>query len=128
MKISIPYFAKKFTAESKKEAYIAVMKWMANNVISSQDEVSETQFSIIEEKGYDLPTYKLTLFCMLDENEHKNKFCDICKKYHKSFFINQDYNCSKCNMVTYRARVEETLMVKRSYRKERLKYKLNKVE
>jgi len=126
MKYAAPFFTKRFSAETKKEAYMSLAKWVATNVVSNQDEIGETFWNAAEDKDANLPTYKLTLFCMLDETERKNKFCNICKTYHKSFFINQDYNCSKCNMISYVARLEEGLSIKKSYRKERLKFLMNK--
>jgi len=126
MKIATPFFVKRFTAKTKKEAYTEAMQWIASNIVKGQDEDGETMFNIAEDKDTDLPTFKLTLYCMLDETERKNKFCDICRQYHKSFFINADYNCSKCNMITYMKRLDEALSIKKSYRKERLKFRLNK--
>lgn len=126
MKITASFFTKKFANTSKKDAYMDAAKWIASNVIKHQDELGETLFNITEVKDADFPTYKVTLYCMMDEEERKEKFCNICKQYHKSFFINEEFNCSRCNMLTYRQRCEESLGQKKSYRRERIKFRIDK--
>lgn len=126
MRIVVPFFSKTFSAESKKKAYEKTYKWIATNIVKGKDEIGETLTKIEEDESFDFPTFKLTLYCMLDEKEDRNKFCNVCKAHHKSFFVNQDYNCSSCNVMTYVQRLDKKLSIKRQYRKERLHFRLNK--
>lgn len=123
MLLSIALFSKTFEGKTKKEAYFKAMNWVAKNIVHKQDENKETSFKVEELKGLVFPSYKITLFCSLNTAEEENRFCENCKKYHKSFFINQDYNCSSCKHKAFMVRMHERLKVKRSYRRDKLKSK-----
>lgn len=125
MKIAIKFFEKVFKGEDSKDVYLKACKWIAKNVISTV-EIGETFWRIEKERDTDLPTFKLELYAMLDANETGEKFCIKCKEFHRSFFINQDFNCSRCNMKTYKNELEDKLSIKKQWRKERLKYILEK--
>lgn len=121
MLISISFYSKTFEDSDKQIAYNKATKWIQKNVIT-KDENKETTFKMEENPDTVLPSYKVTLFCSLPTAEEENRFCDACKVYHKSFFINQEYNCSACRHKAFLHRMDERLRVKRSFRKEKLNY------
>lgn len=125
MKIAIKFFEKEFKSEESKNAYLKACKWVAKNIISKV-EIGETFWNINKVENASLPTFKLELYCMLDESEFRQGFCDKCQQFHKAFYINQFYNCNRCNMKTYTEYAESKLIIKKTYRKERLDYILNK--
>ena len=120
------YFEMIFKAETAKQAYLKACKWLATNIIS-KDELSETTWKTkkIEETATHA-SFKLELYCMLDDQEIAERFCTTCHDMHKSFFINEEYNCSRCNMITFRKRLKESLDVKKTYRKQKIIFNLNK--
>jgi len=120
MLITVSFYTKNFVAQSQKEAYFKACKWVAKNIVNSKNELVDTTWKI--EKS-DICEVTLTIFSTLEESEHKAKFCQICKDYHRSFFINEDYNCSRCNLNTYRKRLVESTNIKKTYRKEILNRK-----
>jgi len=124
LNISVKYFAKNFEDEDSKVAYLNACKWLAKNVISKV-EVSETLFSIHKVKEADLPTFRLELHCSFNEGKLGKEFCNRCQEFHRSFYINQEYNCNACKVKAYITGIKNKLITKKSYRRERLGYILN---
>lgn len=122
---SIKFYEQTFKAQERKNAYLKACKWLASNVLSKA-EIGDILFNIEEDKESSSPAFKLELYCSIDEKDSVNDFCNTCKKFHKSFFINESYNCDRCNMKTFEARMKEKLIVKQAYRAERLRFILNK--
>lgn len=124
---TIKFFEKEFVAEESKKAYLRACRWLAKNVLSKV-EVGETLYNIKKVNGANYPTFKLELYAAIDSSEFDTTFCGRCQEFHKSFFINQNYNCDKCNMKAHVKQIEQKLEIKRSFRLERLNYILNKAE
>lgn len=120
MMVSIAFYSRKFEGETRKKAYFKAMNWVAKNIVH-KDENKETTFQVEEIKGLVFPSYKVTLYCSLPSTDEESKFCDSCKSYHKSFFINQEYNCSSCKHKAFVKRMDDRLKIKKSYRVEKLK-------
>ncbi len=116
MLISMKFFEKLFKGENYKEAYTKSTKWIANNVLKVEIKDVTFKISKITDKD-DLPTIKLELFAGLDSNELKNHRCTVCKEFHKSFYINQEYNCNACKMKGYLDEAEQKLNIKKNYTK-----------
>ena len=125
MNVSTKFFEKRFSDFDSKDAYLKLCKWLAQNVISKEVEIGkEVTFGVFKVEGADFPTFKLELYCSLNETDLRNGFCERCKEFHKSFYINQEYNCNACKVMAYMDQVKLKLSSKRSYRKERLEYLL----
>lgn len=120
MLVSIEFYSQKFSNIDKKKAYSKATNWLAKYIVTSKDENIECTFKIEELKNEPLPTFKVVIYCSLNTVDEENKFCEVCKTYHKSFFINQDYNCSSCKHKAFIRRMDEKLTIKRGYRKEKL--------
>ena len=125
MNIAIKFYERNFEAENSKNAYLKACKWAATNVVNKV-EIGDTFWRIMKVKDANLPTFKIELFCLLDEKASREEFCEKCKEFHRSFFINQFYNCNSCNMRSYTECLKSRLKIKKQYRKERIRYILEK--
>ncbi len=121
------FFSLEFEDDDKKKAFRKATNWIAKNVMSKSDDDKIT-YRIEFLKGKIKHTFKVHLYCSLDITEEQNRFCEVCKKYHKSFFINQEYNCNACKVKAYHSRVDERMSIVRTYRKEKIRYQINKGE
>lgn len=118
------FFERNFYAHDSKTAYMKACKFVATNVISekSKVEVERVTWDIVnvtsEENG--LPTFRLSLYYKFDDTEFMEETCKACKQFHKSFFINEAFNCNRCNKVGYEKNVNQKLMTGSEYFKELL--------
>ncbi len=124
MEVVKRFYVKEFSGDDTKQAYLKACKWVAKNVISKVEIGKNTLIKYI--KNADLPTVTVELYCVFDEKETGEKYCNICKEFHKTFYINQEYNCNACKMKGYMATIDKKLLIKMNYIKQRLSYVLNK--
>ncbi|MBR6605784.1 MAG: hypothetical protein IKK92_07960 [Prevotella sp.] len=106
-----------FEAESMKKAYMDACKWYATNVLS-KDELHNVQVEF--EKKMDneqFPTVVIHLFAVLSEDELRDRHCKVCREVHSSFFMNQHYNCNRCETNAYQKRTNDMLKIKLDYYK-----------
>ena len=75
----------------------------------------------------DLPTFRLTLYYKFDDTDFMKQTCEACKQFHKSFFINENFNCNRCNKVGYEKRIEQKLLIGAEYVRKMLEDELNKL-
>jgi hypothetical protein len=124
------FYEKKFKAEDSKDAYLKACKFVASNIISkgSKVEASKVTWDVtrIEDED-DLPTFMLTLYYKFDDTEFMKSTCETCKQFHRSFFINEDFNCSRCSKVGYEKNVSQKLSIGSDYLRKMLDYELNKL-
>lgn len=106
-----------FCGINTKDAYMQAVKWYATNIIA-KDDLHNIQVEYVKEKDNRSVTIKL--FAVLDETEVKEQHCECCKEMHRSFFINEATECSKCSIAGYQRRLERKLQVKSGYYKELL--------
>ena len=124
MKYIHEFYKQTFKAEDSKNAYMKACKFVANNIISdkSKVEASKVTWAVqrikVEDGG--LPTFQLTLYYTFDDTEFMKQTCDACKQFHKSFFINENFNCNRCNKVGYEQNVTQKLMIGSEYFKKML--------
>lgn len=116
MKLATKFFETTFEGETSREAYSEVCRWVADNVVK-KDEIGETFWKIEKVKTAGLPTFKLELYATLESKDLKDSLCTRCQEFHKLFYLNQQYNCDACNMVSYLKQAEEKLRVKKHFRK-----------
>jgi uncharacterized paraquat-inducible protein A len=122
MKFTVKYFEKMFYNDDSKEAYLEACKWLATNVISKVEvRDSLVQITKLPQEKSDLPTFKLELFAQLDDTEERSRFCERCQEFHKLFYINQQFNCDKCNMTAYNENMKTRLITKKGLRKGQLR-------
>lgn len=105
-------------ADSKKEAYLKGCKKAAKYVGSQK---YRNMSSKIENVGQN--EFVFTLFTNIDLSPEIAQFCKMCKEYHCSFFVNEEYNCSRCNLKTFMERTKQKAKVSKEFYKERMKNK-----
>ena len=124
------FYEREFKAESSKAAYLKACKFVASNVISkgSKVEVSKVTWNVVKvEAEGNLPTFRLTLYYKFDDTEFMKQSCEACKQFHKSFFINENFNCNRCNKVGYEKNIEQKLTIGTEYFKKQIDDELNKL-
>ena len=124
------FYEREFKDEDPKKAYLKACKFVASNIISkgSKVEVSKVTWDVVrvEQEG-DLPTFRLTLYYRFDDTDFMKQTCDACKEFHKSFFINENFNCNRCNKVGYEKNIEQKLMIGSEYIRKMLDDELNRL-
>ena len=122
------FYERAFRDEDPKKAYLKASKSVASNIISkgSKVEVSKVTWDVVRVEG-DLPTFRLTLYYKFDDTEFMKQTCEACKQFHKSFFINENFNCSRCNKVGYEKNIEQKLLIGAEHFKKKLDNELNKL-
>lgn len=122
------FYEREFKNTDPKKAYLKASKFVASNIISkaSEVEVSKVTWNIDRVEG-DLPTFRLTLYYKFDDTEFMKQTCEACKQFHKSFFINENFNCSRCNKVGYEKNIEQKLLIGAEHFKKKLDNELNKL-
>ena len=108
------FFKISFKAESMKAAYMNACKWYATNVLS-KDELHNVQVEFEKKMNEQFPTVVIHLFAVLSEDELRARHCSICREVHKNFFMNQHYNCNRCETNAYQKRTNDLLKVKHDY-------------
>ena len=111
--IALKICSYKFHAFSEKEAYLQGCKKLANVMASKKYQNITTKIINLGEN-----TFEFVVYTMLDITEEQSHFCKMCKEMHCSFYINEEYNCSRCNYKTFLKRMREKLMISRSYYRE----------
>ena len=125
-------YKKQFKAESAKDAYLKACKFVAKTVISDKSKVEASKLvwdvtNTTDETGEGLPTYLLTLYYKFDDTLFKEQSCKACKEFHRSFFVNQDFNCSRCNKIGYEQNIRKKLSIGGEYIKEKLEDELGSI-
>lgn len=119
-------YSREFKAENSKQAYLKACKFVAKHVISdkSKVEASKVVWDVQKINDSSLPTYLLTLYFRFDDSIFKAQTCKACKEFHCSFFVNEEYNCSRCTKIGYEKNIQKKLQAGSNYIKERLDDKL----
>ena len=124
MQIGTKYFDIKFEAETAKEAYLKACKWVAKHIISDEG-LKDSVYKFIkvrESPGY--AEIRLEVFCALDDKDVQGRFCAVCKEFHSAFYVNFNYDCNRCNMITFRKRLQEALSIKKDFKRQNIGKKL----
>lgn len=125
------FYERDFRSEKPKNAYLKACKFIASNVINkgSKVEVEKVTWDIkrIDIDEDDLPTFRLSLYYKFDDTQFMQQTCEACKEFHKSFFINENYNCSRCNKVGYEKNIEQKLMIGTEHFRKLLDDELNRL-
>lgn len=123
IKYSQEFFKKSFSADDMKSAYLLACKWYSTNVLSKA-EFTNVHVEFIKEdvNKTESPTITIRLFAVQDgEQDVMEQHCNICREVHRSFFINGDTQCNRCNAVSFQKRLEQKIIIKREYYKELLR-------
>ena len=130
MKYIQKFYERNFIADDSKSAYLKACKFVASNIISEGSKVEAEKVTWKVEKTESvngLPTFKLTLFYTFDDVEFMEQTCKACKEFHKSFFINENFNCDRCNKVGYAKNIQNKLLIGSEYYKKKLDNELDRL-
>jgi len=127
MKSIEKFHSEQFVGDSHKEAFQKATKWVALNITAKHDS-EDLLVKILKDKEASLPTITVEIYAEYDDKDWKHSFCTACKDFHKSFYINQQFNCSRCNMVAYRDSIHQKQLIKTKYKKQKLEYNKAKSE
>ena len=112
-------YSRQFKAEGSKEAYLKACKFVASTVLSekSKVEASKVVWDVkrVKKEEEGLPTFLLTLYFKFDDTVFKSQTCQACKEFHRSFYVNTDFNCSRCNKIGYEKNVQSKLTTGSKY-------------
>ena len=108
------------TADSEKEAYLIGCKSFAKYMASPK--YKNISFKIERASGTD-NTFIFTMFTNLDLGEEQRNFCKVCKEFHSSFFINENYNCQRCNLKTFLERAKNKSQISKGFYKHKIENK-----
>lgn len=103
-------------AEDEKQAYLKGCKQLARYMASKK--YKNLSFKI--ERDEEPNTFIFTLYTNVDLSEEQRKFCSMCKEVHCSFYINEEYNCSRCNLKTFLNRANSKLTISKNYYKKEI--------
>ncbi len=98
--LSYEIFSKTFKNKISKNAYMDCVKWLAINVFS-KDEISKNVSVKIEKQKTKIPTFKLTLYVDIDQNNIEGRFCEKCKHLYATFYQVEKMNCLECKVNAY---------------------------
>ena len=99
-----------YTGNTFSDAYLKGCKDLASFLLNEKITINVEKVKDAEE-----PTVLFHIFVNLDMNSEQREFCKICKEFHCSFYINEDYNCSRCNMKTFLKRLGEKTRISKKY-------------
>jgi len=60
-------------------------------------------------------SFNVKIYALGDHKKNYDKFCSRCKEFHCQFYINEEYNCSRCNLKTFVKREELAMNIIKDY-------------
>ena len=96
--LSCKIIQKTFKNKVSKTAYMEATKWLAIHVYGKDELSKNISVKIQKDKKTKIPTFIVTLFMDVDEDELQTKFCDQCKQIYSSFYQVEKMNCSECKI------------------------------
>lgn len=103
-----------FQGETAKDAYLKGCKHLAKVIASKK--YKNLSFKIERIEGVS-NALEFVLYTNVDISENQKHYCKLCKEMHKAFYINEEYNCSRCNMKSFLQRLKEQANISKSYYK-----------
>lgn len=118
MQICKKIITKRFVSKKQKDAYLDACRWLGKNVYS-KDEFAKNFFVKVEKlKDSKFPTFEVTLYFQIDENEKKTEHCMKCKRVHSTFYSSDGVRCDKCEFLGFHRNLEKEVDAKTEFYKE----------
>lgn len=114
MKANIKIASYEYSGTSYGEAYLKGCKSLSK--ILQHEQITMNVEKADEERHMVI----FNIYANVDMNESQREFCKICKEFHCSFFINEEYNCARCNLKAYLKRLKEKANVSKGYFKSQI--------
>lgn len=106
------------TGSTYEQAYLKGCKKFASFL--NGDTISMKIGKVPFEKGDEVKKVKFTFYTNLDMADLQKQFCKVCKEFHCNFYVNEEYNCSRCNLKSYLARLRSATTVSKTYCRHKL--------
>lgn len=106
----------KISASSEKDAYLKGCKELAKYMASRKFQNISFRIERLKE---DENTLIFTMYTNIDLGEEQREFCKICKEFHCSFFINEQYNCDRCNLRAFLNKCQEKARISKGFYKKK---------
>lgn len=123
MKYSVTAFEKDFSNKESKQAYLKLCKWLATNVISNVELSKNITYKVEKINSDKLPTFRLTLFATIEEEDVAVDYCRKCKQLSTLLYSNIKPDCEHCKMSGYMKKKREYINSFKEFYKEVLKEK-----
>lgn len=107
-----------FSGHTDQDAYIKGCKSLAKYMASKKHQNISVKINRV--KGA-LHTFEFVLYTNIDASAEQSHFCKMCKETHATFFINEHYNCDRCNLKAYLRRLQQRGNISKAFYKERVK-------
>lgn len=104
-------------ADDRKEAFLKGLKEYSKYMASPK--YSNVTFSIKKVPSSN-NTYVFTTYTNIDAKAFQKEFCKTCKYFHTSFYVNEEYNCNRCNLKSYLKQIEKASKISRNYYKRKM--------
>lgn len=106
-----------FTGQTEQEAYLKGCKQLAKYMASKKRRNISVKIERVQAKQ---PTFQFVLYTNIDASAEQAEFCKVCKEIHAQFYINEHYNCDRCNMRTYLKRLQQKGNISKNFYKKEL--------
>ena len=120
MLYTIKLLSKEIKATSYKEAYMIGTRI----ALEMKTKTPDILWDLAKNESSEVKIVTLNVYLVLDSSKTKEIHCNACKEFHKSFFINQEYNCHTCKLNAYSNRIKSELKTKKYYYKKKLEGEL----
>lgn len=104
------------SAGSEKEAYLKGCKQLAKYLASKK--YKNLSFKI--ERTKEENGFIFTIFSNLDLGKEQRDFCKVCREFHCNFYVNEEYNCNRCNLKSFLVRAEQKARVSKNFYNKRI--------
>lgn len=112
--------SKKFVGKTSKDAYLKSCRWVYDNIYNVQDEIFNKICYTVEPVSGNLPSCRLSIYCIVEEEEVAQSMCKACEDVHKLFYFNSEKECAICKLEPYRKRIREKIGIVNRYYKDEL--------
>lgn len=106
------------TGSTYEQAYIKGCKRFAS--FMNGETITLKIEKIPVEKGDEIRKVKFSFYTNLDMAEFQKHYCKVCKEFHCNFYINEEYNCSRCNLKSYLSRLRSATTVSKTHCRHKL--------
>lgn len=99
-----------------KTAYLKACKWVSTHIISKKH-----KNVVWKMEKYSDSVIRLKLYCELNEDAEFKSHCKMCKEFHTSFFLNDQYNCDVCKLKSFLLKMNGKAKISKEYYREQIK-------
>lgn len=102
-------FQKEFEHEVSKQAYLSACRWLAVNIYNNAELAKNLLIAIDKKEQSELPTFVVTVYVRINEEEQREAHCKKCKMLHTIFYSVNGINCNECRARAYYKRLDENI-------------------